>query len=210
MKIAFLHTLSANEHRFEQIVRSLMPTIDAAHFVDEELLRTALRDQQADATAFAGLVDDIRSQKYDHIICTCSTYGELCDTSDQVYCIDRPIAEEIVRTYTKIGLAFTAASTRDISRRLLEDIAAEQQKKIVLEELDCQHCWPHFVAGDQTAYVTEVAKTIEQTAGDCEVVFLAQASMEGAKALLEAMPFAVASSPDFGVAALLKQIAKEG
>ena len=53
-----------------------------------------------------------------------------------VFRIDKPIAEDIVSKYSKIGIAYTAISTKEKSENLLNKIAEKQGKQIKIKEFD--------------------------------------------------------------------------
>lgn len=199
MKITFLHTSASHINRFQKIVHKIDNTIKINHFVNEQLLKTALKTGKVDKEGFANEIQKIKNNKFENIICTCSTYGDLCNEDEKVYRIDQPVAEFIVSNYSTIGLAFTAKSTKEKSMELLKKMAKRINKQIEIKELDCQHCWTWFEKGDFESYEVEIANQIKKMGNNCEVIFLAQASMEGAKKHLEKEKYEVVSSPKFGV-----------
>jgi len=139
---------------------------------------------QIDNKGFQSELAKIRNTKNEVIICTCSTYGELCNENENVFRIDRPIGKYIVENFSKIGIAYTVDSTKKTSKTLLENLAIEIQKPIQLFEIDCRDCWHWFEKGDYHNYEKEIANQIKSNANNCEVIFIAQASMEGAKKYL--------------------------
>lgn len=209
MKIAFLHTSSSHIDRFDKIVSEIDENIEVEHFVNEEILESAIKKGDVDATGFDNEINRIKAEKRDLIICTCSTYGELCNDED-VFRIDKPIAEDIVSKYSKIGVAYTAISTKEKSVNLLIEIAEKQGKQINIKEINCEECWHWCEKGDVEKYCNEIANQIKHTDGDFEVVFLAQASMEGAKRYLENTRYAAVSSPRIGVEKYIELIRREG
>ena len=204
--IAFLHTSPVHIDRFERLVRKYHPTIAIQHFVKEDILQTALANGQLDKITFLDTIQAIQKNKPSLTICTCSTYGQLCDQLSTVHRIDQPIVREIVAKYSSIAVAYTAHSTKAISLDILHQTAKRQGKLIRIIECDCTHCWPYFEAGDIKKYETEIAKTIRTKTNKSEVVFLAQASMEGAAAYLNDLKQAVVSSPEFGIKTLLQSL----
>ena len=208
MKITFLHTSNSHVNRFEKIVKEIDKNIEIEHVVNEALLETALKTGEIDINGFSIEIDRIKTGKFGKIICTCSTYGELCDEKD-VFRIDKPIAEAIISNYCKIGIAFTASSTKEKSKNLLKKIADKQSKQIEINEINCEECWQWFKKGDFKKYSKEIATQIKQKGDDCDVIFLAQVSMEGAKEYLENESYKTVSSPKFGVKKYIELIKKE-
>ncbi len=209
MKITLLHTSNAHVKRFDRIAESIGKSIEIEHHVNEELLEIAKSTGQIDRVHFEKELMKIRENNGKFIICTCSTYGNLCDENDKVYRIDKPIAEYIVSNFSNIGIAYTIASTKKISQALIEEIAKINQKPINLFEIDCQSCWNWFEKGEFEKYEREIANQIKNKADKYEVVFLAQASMEGAKNYLKNENYKVVSSPEYGMKNYIEKISKE-
>lgn len=197
--ITFLHTSPLHVDRFEQLVRKYHSTIPIQHVVKESILETALVTGQLDEISFLRTIREIKQTNPTQIICTCSTYGQLCDQLPNIERIDQPIAHHIVANYSTIALAYTAESTRAVSLDLLQKTAQQQGKNIRIVECDCTHCWSYFEANDLKRYEEEIAKTIRVKTNEAEVVFLAQASMDGAIQYLEDLEQVVVSSPEYGV-----------
>ncbi|WP_369048475.1 hypothetical protein [Tenacibaculum sp. UWU-22] len=203
--IAFLHTSEIHIQRFEKLVRKYDKNVTVKHFVNEKLLETALLSGKADSELFKNEIENIKKKNPSLLICTCSTYGEECDNHTTVYRIDKPVIEYMVQNYTKIGLAFTAHSTKKVSENLILKVASELNKQIEILNCDCSEFWTYFENKDIEKYEKGIAKSIEQIASKVEVVFLAQASMEGAKTYLTDLKKEVLSSPEFGIKKLLKK-----
>jgi len=202
--IAFFHTLKSNVDKFEQLARKYYPEGDIRHFVNEDILNFALTQGHTNAKAFDAEIENIRRLHPDKIICTCSTYGEDSERHPDVFRIDRPIANYLVKHYHSIGLAYAAESTREISSRLIEQIAQENQKEVDIQVIDCRSAWPFFEQNKPHDYAQEIARCLRTQADRAEVILLAQASMEGAKAYLKDFPKEVWTSPEYGVKSLLQ------
>lgn len=203
--IAFLHTSEVHIDKFEGLVRKFNSTIPTQHFVNKELLDIALANGQTDAQLFANQVAEIKAQQPDLIICTCSTLGTECDKDPNIHRIDQPIAEYIVQHYDQIGLAFTATSTQKTSENLLLQTSLRMGKPINIIPIDGSIYWPFFEQGNMPAYEQGIAETIQKSASEVEAVFLAQASMEGAKKYLQNLGKEVLTSPAYGVKAFMDQ-----
>lgn len=210
-KIAFLHTSPLHIERFENLVRKYNDTIEIKHFVDEDLLHLALETGVLAKEQFVKTIQKIQAeQQIKMVICTCSTYGQLCEPFETVYRIDQPIVDTIVAKYAKIALAYTAPSTKKTSQQLILQTAARQQKTIQLIDADCTHCWPYFEEGNIAKYERSIAQHLRQISQEVEVIFLAQASMEGAKKYLVDIKPIVVSSPEFGVKTFLAGLLEKG
>lgn len=206
--IAFLHTSSTHVERFTNIVRKYNATIEMEHFVEEKLLETAFKTGKIDKLSFAKTVRLIQKKRPDLIICTCSTYGEACEDFANVRRIDMPIADYIIEHFSSVILAYTAVSTRDVSRRLLENVAKLRGKSIEIIDCDCTDSWQYFLSNDLENYNKEIFGKVNEINTKVSPIFLAQASMEGAKKYFERDDIQVFSSGEFGVKKYLEEIIK--
>lgn len=204
--IAFFHTLSKNIERFNSIIQNIDPKIDVQHFVNEKILNTVMNEGHiSDATSeiFRSEIQQIQQHKPDLIICTCSTFGgeskKLSSEGFDVKRIDQPIVEYMVRKYSKILVAYTAKSTKNISRNLLLEVSTELNKEIEIIECDCTKSWYFFLEGEQEHYESSIAKKVIECQEKAEVIFLAQASMEGTEKHLKAITKEILTSPEYGV-----------
>jgi len=204
--IAFLHTSDIHIERFEQLVRKFDSTVEVKHFVNKDLLDFAMREGVTDNQGFARVVQSIKNEKPELIICTCSTYGEACDQSDEIERIDQPIVEHLVSNYQKIGLAYTAKSTRRVSHDLIVTTANRQKKTVKIVDCDCSSAWVHYENQDFDQYARTIAEQLKTYASAVDVIFLAQASMENAKKYLTDFPKEIYASPGFGVRSYLQRI----
>ena len=197
--IAFLHTSSIHIDKFKNFVRKRNKNIEIKHFVNEDLLSSALAKGVTDQKSFSEEVAKIKALQPELIICTCSTYGEECDNNDAIERIDQPIAAYLIANFKKIGLAFTAKSTKEVSKNLLLRLAKETKKEVDIVDCDCSLAWKYYETNDFVNYSKTIAETILKNENEIEVVFLAQASMEGATAYLTDFSKGIYSSPEFGV-----------
>ena len=197
--IAFLHTVHQLKSKFENLVKEHSDHISVKHFVNEDLLTNALKNGQSDDILFNECVDEILKENPKMIICTCSSYGESSDQLTNVLRIDRPIAQYIVANFSKIGMAFTATSTKVISENLLLSEAQKINKKIDIAPIDCSNAWEHYEAKDFEKYEQSIAQTINENHNKVDVIFIAQASMQGAIKLLEHIDKPILTSPEYGV-----------
>lgn len=204
--IAFLHTNNLHTERFESLVKQFNPSAETKHFVNKNILDSALETGITDAVQFKKEIEAIRKLEPSLIICTCSTYGAESDKFPDVHRIDHPIIDFLVTNYTKIGLVYTANSTKTVSEDLMQTISAQKEKHIEIVNVDCSDVWSYFETGDLERYNKGIAKITKNKASEVDVFFLAQASMAGAKKYLGALDKEVFTSPEFGIKTLLKKL----
>ena len=204
--ITFLHTSAANVSRFDDLIKKYDSGIEVRHIVNEDLLRTALHTGKADESTFRAEVERAKTSASGLIVCTCSSYGDACDTLPGVERIDRPVVAYLVQRYSHIGLAYTAGSTWEASKRLVLSEAEKIGKKVEVIRFDFTACWKNFEAGNFEAYERGIAELIKADDSEAEAIFLAQASMQNAKSYLEDYEKEVLASPEFGVRVYLNRL----
>jgi hypothetical protein len=207
--IVFLHTSPIHINKFERLVRKYDKSIPIKHFVNEAILSYAITNGKTDSENFFKEIESIRKESPDLIICTCSTYGEESDNTKFVKRIDKPIAEYLITNYNKIGLAFTAISTKEISKNMMLNMIQEREKQVEIVDCDCTSVWKYYQANDFDNYAKSIAETLLTYQGKVDAVFLAQASMEGAKDYLNNFSKKIYTSPEFGVKAYLESLQNE-
>jgi hypothetical protein len=169
--IAFLHTSKVHIDRFEALVRQFNPDIETKHFVNKTLLDNALANGTTDSNRFRQEIEAIQKEQPALLICTCSTYGSESDKYEGVYRIDHPIVVHLVNNYSKIGLVYTANSTKTVSEDLILKTAHKQEKTITLVHCDCSEFWLHFENGDLETYRKKIAQRILEMATQVDVFF---------------------------------------
>lgn len=203
--IAFLHTTNTLVERFEKLVRKYNPTIPIKHYVNENLLKNALKEGKTDTMQFNKEVNNIiKTEGSTLLICTCSTFGQECDKRFDIYRIDEPVVSFLVSKYEKIGLAYTANSTKEVSKDLILKTADRLDKTVEVIECDCSPFWKYFENKDMSNYEKKIAENIQLLEAQVDVMFLAQASMEGAITYLTNFKKEVFTSPEFGIKTLLE------
>ncbi|CAL2084128.1 Glutamate racemase [Tenacibaculum sp. 190524A02b] len=206
MAIAFLHTSEVHIDRFESLVRKYDADISIQHYVNEDLLTYAVKKASLDLIGFEKEIKQIQNNQPQIIICTCSTYGEACQQYNNVYRIDAPVVEFLVTNYNDIAIAYTVTSTQKVSQQLVTQEISKQNKNTIIINCDATEAWPHFLENNIEKYEQTIAKYVKEIAPKVEAVFLAQASMDGAKKHLKNLGIDILSSPEFGVKSYLQKL----
>jgi len=79
MTIALLHTSESHIKRFNKIIQKIDDSVKLKHYVKEDLLTIAQQTGKIDRAAFLEELTQIKKEGSDIIICTCSTYGAICE-----------------------------------------------------------------------------------------------------------------------------------
>ncbi len=219
-RLTFLHTAQSNARLFGALILKLAPQLQGAeeptHLVNDALLARAIAEGGVSDTLKSDLADtvgDAFSAGTDLVVCTCSTLGQAAEEVGEhlgkpVMRIDRPMAEEAVRTGGKILVAACVATTVKPTTQLLEQIAAEQGETVDLSVLLMPDAWALFDAGQKDAYERAIAEELRTVAADYSAIVLAQASMAGAERYGQDIATPVLSSPELGVKRALNWLAQ--
>lgn len=216
-KLVLLHTAPANVATFSALLQELAPDIPTEHVLDEQLLI----DARNAGTVTPELAERIKArilaadEDTGLVLCTCSTIGSAAEAvthpaAGPVLRVDRAMAEEAVSRGSRILVAAALASTLAPTRSLIEEVAEQMGKAVVIEELLCAGAWERFEGGDQAGYWRTIADCLRAHAAKADVIVLAQASMAGAAEYCTDLAVPILSSPRLGVAAAIAAYRQAG
>jgi hypothetical protein len=206
--VGFLHTAQVHVATFEALSREFMPSAQTVHRVDSEALELARQDGTGERVraVVAGHLAELREAGCVVVLCTCSTLGELAEglSGDglEVIRIDRPMLRRAVTLGPRIGVLAALTSTLEPTTRFLAEEATDAGADISLEVSVVDGAWDAFLAGDAEGYHSRIAQAARALSSRCDVVVLAQASMEPAAALLAGLLTPVLTSPRSAVEAV--------
>jgi hypothetical protein len=207
-KVGFLHTAEVHVATFDALSRRHLPSASTVHRVDPEALELARQDGAAERVraVVAAHLAELRDAGCGIVLCTCSTLGEIAENLSgdglAVVRIDRPMLRRAVTLGPRIGVLVALTSTIEPTTRVLAEEAADAETDITVEVSVVEGAWDAFLAGDAEAYHSSIAQAARVLAGRCDVVVLAQASMEPAAALMTGLKTTVLTSPRSAVEAV--------
>lgn len=206
--VGFLHTAQVHVATFEALSRELVPSAQTVHRVDPGALELARQDGAAERVraVVAGHLAELREAGCEVVLCTCSTLGEVAEglSSDglKVIRIDRPMLRRAVTLGPRIGVVAALTSTVEPTTHVLAVEAADAGAAISVEVCVVDGAWDAFLRGDAEDYYSRIAQAARALSSRCDVVVLAQASMEPAAALLPGLATPVLTSPRAAVEAV--------
>lgn len=218
-RLGFLHTAEMHVATFDGLLAERDGVPRVMHVVREDLLQQAVDDggvgEELTHEVLA-VVQWLRQQGADLVVCTCSTLGGCAEAAAPVagvpvMRIDRPMAETAVDLGRRILVAACVPCTLGPTAALLTKVAWARGKSIEPRFLLVESAWDRFQAGDRTGYIAEIADRIRREVGDSDVVVLAQASMAPvAVACGRDLATPILSSPRSGLSAALALLARIG
>lgn len=193
------HTASVHVARFDAIRDRIAAQYPLVHHIREDWLTRARRD---------GISDALRQEILQTIgnvggpvLCTCTTLGEVAADAGAVR-VDGPMMQAAALIGGRICLAYCLESTAEASVSILERSIGEFGTVARIDRLAMPDVWPHFEAGDTDAFDAAVADGVRNhlvQIPETACVVLAQASMEGASALLAQTGKPILSSPEMAL-----------
>ncbi len=154
----------------------------------------------------AGHLSELREAGCEVVLCTCSTLGGVAEglSGDglEVIRIDRPMLRRAVTLGPRIGVLAALTSTVEPTTRVLAEEAAGAEPGVSFEVTVVDGAWDAFRSGDAEDYRSRIAEAARTLSSRCDVVVLAQASMEPAAALLAGLATPVLTSPRSAVEAV--------
>jgi len=157
------------------------------HYLDESVLQDAI----ALNGLSAGIIRRVRAlvqlaaERCDVVLVTCSSIGPAADIAAgecyvPVLRIDRPMAEEAVRTAQRIGVIATLGSTLQPTAELVRQCAREAEREVEAIPSLVEGAFAAASEGDQATHdqlVTEGLQALLVGSEPADIVLLAQASM---------------------------------
>lgn len=214
-ELTLLHTSTSHVARFARLGAERSPHVALRQVVREALLRRALRAGGVDEGVRRDLACELEAlaRPGSVVLCTCSTLGAAAEAwaaahatgprsdggAPGVVRVDRAAAAHAVGLGRRVAAVVSAPTSLAPTRALLEEEARRQGHPVRVTVALADGAWERFEGGDREGYLERVASEARALARGADVVLLAQASMEGAEALVGA-DVPVVSSPAIGLA----------
>ncbi|WP_176604599.1 MULTISPECIES: aspartate/glutamate racemase family protein [Streptomyces] len=196
-RVCLLHTVAALPAVFDPLLREEAPGLAPYHMVDESLLADTVAYGPLPRTTarLASHVREAEAAGARAVLVTCSSIGTAAEqvrplVSVPVLRVDAPMADEAVRTGSRIGVLATLDSTLEPTAALIRRRAAESGTTVTLTTSTCEGAHRARTAGRPGEHDALVAAEALRLAATHDVLVLAQASMAAA----------VRTLPDGGVA----------
>lgn len=208
--LGLVHTVRRVIPGLSDLAAELLPDVRQLHYLDESVLQDAI----ALNGLSAGIIRRVRTlvqlaaERCEVVLVTCSSIGPAADIAAgecyvPVLRIDRPMAQEAVRTAQRVGVIATLGSTLQPTTELVRRCAAEAEREVAVTPLLIEGAFAAASGGDQAEHDRLVLAGLQELltgAEPVETVLLAQASMAAvAVQLPEALQARILSSPRSGL-----------
>jgi hypothetical protein len=207
-RVGVVHTFLYSVEDIKGMFKKYLPEAEMINIIDDSLLEEAL--------AHRGVTPGIIGRMYNYYknlqdlgcVCAlnqCSSVGEASDIVGRlvkmpIVKIDAPMAEEAVKTGSKIAVIATAISTMEPSSRLVENKAKDAGKSVVVDRCFVEGAYEFLLkTGDKEKHNGMVIEKIKEAAETHDVIVLAQGSMYHLVPLVKDLKIPVLTSLETGV-----------
>lgn len=193
--VAAIYTTFAIVDTIKQEFATLMPRVRLINIIDDSLLADTMAAGEVTPTVARRLISYYQNAEEagaDVIFNTCSTMSEVADEGQKrvgipVVKIDRPMADEAVRTGDRIGILATVETTIRPTTRLLEAAAREQGRSVTVYNGLARGAFDALLKKDLPRHDDLVAGMVKKLSHQADVFILAQSSMARQHSLLSKM-----------------------
>ena len=205
--IAMLHTARATVPMMTAMIEEKYPEVKVSNWLDDSILPALTEDENNIEYVFEKMLCYARfaeKQGAELIFNACSSVGEFQDyakgkLSIPVIRIDDAVTDLLTQRYDSVGVLATLGTTLQPSARLLQ----RKKPQLELGFKVVEGAWDAGLRGDKAEQDRLIAAAVEDFLNKHEAVFLAQASMAGAAAILpQDLQNRVYTSPQLAVEAL--------
>ena len=203
-KIAAVYTGAALLAPLSALLKETLPDYQVINLLDDALIAEVIAAQGVTPPVRRRLLayyQALAANGADLILNTCSSIGEVVYearpfVSVPLVRIDDAMSKEAVAGFSRIGVLATLSTTLEPTMNLVRRWSEKTGKPVSLVKGLAEGAFAALSAGDGARHDALILETARRIAGDCEVILLAQASMERMeKPLAGALGKPVFSSP---------------
>ncbi len=219
IRIVAVHTAMALVEPLNQLFKEHLPQVKLNHIVDDSLIQEVIANNSVTPAVRRRLLayyQTAAESGAQFIFNCCSSVGDVAEMARliapiPVFRIDYPMAVQAVTMAKKIGVIATLPTTLGPTKRLLNRLAAEAGKEIVLVDGLAEGAFQAAQAGDAATHDRLILEAAERIASGVDLIVLAQGSMARMeKSLREITRKPVLSSPTTGVIGLKEYLLDKG
>ncbi len=215
MRIGFIHATCNAVAPIMDTARVLYPEITVVNFVDEQLLEHANRVGGIDPAGlrqFGRALFTAAEAELDGIVVACTVYSPMAAYFQPflevpILGIDRAMIEQAVDSGEKIGLLGTTAPSVPAMKKQMLEYAAAIGKVPTIAERTVVDAMARLRGGNSQAHDDLIRKAaLELISEGCTTIVLSQITMARAKKLLQIPGITVLTSPETGLARIMRLV----
>jgi len=186
MKIAAIYTGAVMIPTFSKMLKEAFPEDELTNLLDDSIVRECITTGQVSTAVKSRLIKlyfYAQEMGAELIINTCSSVGEVVALGSHVCTvpilrIDEPMVYRAIDIGSRIGVIATLESTLAPTSKLIETSAALMKKRVQLIHGLAEGAYLAAVNGNVDLHDQKIINTAISIANQCDVIVLAQGSME--------------------------------
>lgn len=207
-RVGIVHTFLYSVEDLKALFRKYLPDVEMINIIDDSLLEEALANKGLTPGIINRMCDYYSNLQDLGCVCClnqCSSVGEAADVAQNIIQIpilkiDAPMARKAVELGSRIAVIATAISTVEPSSRLVERMAKEAGKEVVVSRCYVEGAYDFLLkTGDKQKHNEMVVAKVREAAKTHDVIVLAQGSMYQLIPLLTDVQVPVLTSLETGV-----------
>lgn len=183
--LGLIHTSATLVPVFQQLCAEFLPQVNTFNIVDDSLIKHVISDGKLLPVTARRVVDYVGSAQTagaDIILVTCSSIGAAVEaaaalTNVPVLRVDQPMADQAVKTGTRIGVIATLPTTLEPTRDLVQRRASFAGQLVDINAVLCEGAFEALMSGNAAQHDEMVAAALKKLSTETDVIVLAQASM---------------------------------
>lgn len=201
--LALLHTTSATIPLMRELAPRALPGVRVVNILDDSLLADVIAAGEVPLAVERRLkayVEQAHALGAHAVMSCCSSIGETMDwiaasAPLPVWRIDEAMAEEAVERGPRVGVLATVLTTMDPTVRLIERTGRAAARDVKIVPILVEGAFAALTAGNADDHDQRVSWALQELAGACDVVVLAQASTARVAATMTSYPLPILTSP---------------
>lgn len=186
MKVAVVYTAPVLIPELDAQLKSQFPKIEFMNLLDDSLLGECKKSGGMNKKVIRRLCSFYQYAAdcgADCVLNTCSSVGEAADVGQTlfdipIYRIDDAMVQKAVEQGDRIGVIATLCTTLEPTCKLIEKYAHKSDRKITVVRGLAEGAFEASSAGDVETHDQLIFKAAKQMKNECDVILLAQASMQ--------------------------------
>lgn len=186
MKVAVVYTAPVLIPELDAQLKKEFPKVEFMNLLDDSLLKECKKSggmNKKIIRQLCTLYQYAADCGADYILNTCSSVGEAAEVGRTlfdipIYRIDDAMVQKAVEQGNCIGVIATLSTTLEPTCKLIEKYAQKSERNITVVRGLAQGAFEAASAGDVETHDALILKAAQQMKKDCDVILLAQASMQ--------------------------------
>ena len=185
MKITAVYTGQGLCEPLCALLKKELPGLELTNIVDDSIIADVIRAggvTKAVTRRLIGYYSVAQERGTDFILNTCSSVGEVAELGTRMISvpilrIDRPMAETAVKNFSRIAVIATLPTTLEPTIRLVQSVAAEQNRQVTVLNGLAEGAYQALVAGSPQEHDRRIEEAARRLADQADCFVLAQGSM---------------------------------